>query len=244
MSTVRKSIFIGMTLLWLTAACGAQVRPTEKVADIVNATLTAIAQNNPHGITSQTANIPSSFEAQPTAIQSESLPSENAAQNNLQDPTSQIASPSDSMDVQPVAIQSQSLPSDSLAQTGNMTYFWPGNLPAGFVLSREISYAGPDGFALTFMNPSIGAIRLVGGAEADQYQYCANLENNPSEPVMVRGLEGCFPPSTGGGFAVEWNENGTHYAVGGMGLSKESTLAIAEQLEAIDLATFLARLAP
>ena len=178
------------------------------VADIVNATLTAIAQENSQGITPQTATSPSSVDEQPTTI------------------------------------PSQPLPSDPLAPTGNITYFWPQTLPEGFVLSREISYANRDGFALTFINPSIGAIDLMGGAEADQYPYCANLENNPSQSVTVRGLAGCFPPSTGGGFGVEWKENGTHYAVDGMGLAKELTLAIAEQLETIDLATFLARLAP
>jgi hypothetical protein len=178
------------------------------VADIVNATLTAIAQDNPQGITPQTASTPSSVDAQPTAI------------------------------------QSQPLPSDSPAPTGNITYFWPRTLPEGFVLSREISYANTDGFALTFINPSSGAISLLGGAEADQDQYCANYENNPSEPVSVRELEGCFPPSTGGGFTVEWKENGTYYSVGVMGISKEWTLAIAEQLESVDLSTFLERLVP
>jgi hypothetical protein len=62
--------------------------------------------------------------------------------------------------------------------------------------------------------------------------------------VTVRGLEGCFPAATGGGFAVEWKENGMHYIVGGMGVSKELALAIAGQLESINLFDFLARLAP
>jgi hypothetical protein len=209
--------FLILLLLFSLSACTFQMEvltpepstntdPT--VADIVNATLTAIAQENPQGVAPQTANTPSSVDAQPTTI------------------------------------QSQPLPSDSLAQTGNITYFWPQTLPEGFVLSRELSYANADGFALTFINPSMGAINLLGGADADQYQYCPNYENNPSELVTVRGLEGCFPPSTGGGFAVEWKENGTHYSVGVMGIAKEQALAVAEQLESIDLSIFLARLGP
>jgi len=189
-------------------ACGAQPQSTQNVTDIVNATLTAIAQNNPPVIASPTTFTPLSVQAQPTAIQSEPVPS------------------------------------NSPASTGNITYFWPLALPEGFVLSRENSHADAGGFALEFINPSSGAIYLTGGTEADQYKYCVNLENNPSEPVTVRGLEGCFSPSTGGGFGVEWKENGIHYTLGGAGVSKELALATAEQLESVNLSTFLARLVP
>jgi len=195
---MKKLLYL-LPLLLGVFACGAQVPSTPSVADIVNATLTSLAQNNPQGITPQTANTPSSIEVQPTVI------------------------------------QSQPLPSDSTAPTGNITYFWPRNLPEGFALSRETSFANSDGFALAFINPSSGAINLLGGTEVNQFQSC--------EPVTVRGLEGCFPPGTGGGSAVQWKENYTYYAVGVMSLPKELTLSIAEQLESIDLPTFLARLA-
>jgi len=189
-------------------ACGAQPQSTQNVADIVNATLTAVAQNNPQVIAPPTTFTPNSVQAQPTAIQSEPVPS------------------------------------NSPAPTGNIIYFWPRALPKGFVLSRENSRADARGFALVFINPSSGTMQLTGGTEADQYQYCANLKNNPSKPVLVRGLEGCFPPSTGGGFGVEWKENGIHYTLGGAGVSKELALATAEQLESVDLPTFLERLVP
>jgi len=192
-----KKILYLLPLLLGIFACNAQPQPTQKVTDIVNATLTAIAQNNPQVVI-----------AVPTAIQSESIPS------------------------------------NSPASTGNIAYYWPLALPQGFVLNRANSRADVGGFRLEFINPSSGSIYLTGGAESNQDRYCVNLENNPREPVMVRGWAGCFLPSTGGGFGVEWKENNIHYMLGGAGVSKEFALAMTEQLESIDLSTFLARLAP
>jgi hypothetical protein len=139
----------------------------------------------------------------------------------------------------------ESVPSDTPAPTGTITFFWPLDLPEGFIFSRENSHADADSFKLVFMDTSQGIVlRLLGGTEADQYKYCVSYENNPSEPVTVRGLEGCFPATTGSGFAVEWKENGTHYIVGGMSVSKQLALDTAEHLESIDLSTFLTRLVP
>ncbi len=206
---MKKSLYLLPLLLGI-FACAAQSSPTQDVSNIVNATLTAIAQNNPQVVAPQITLTSISVQAQPTAAQPEPIPS------------------------------------DFPAPTGNITYFWPLGLSQGFVLSRENSHADAGGFALTFIDSSSQGIvlRLLGGTEADQYKYCISYENNPSQPVMVHGLEGCFPPSTGGGFSVEWKENGTCYTVGGMGVSKELALATAEQLESIDLSTFLARLTP
>jgi hypothetical protein len=106
---------------------------------------------------------------------------------------------------------------------------------------KKILYIFPDanGFVLDFMDSNQGIdLVLRGGAEADQHKYCASYENNLSTPVTVRGLAGCFPAATGGGFAVEWRENGMHYIVGGSGISEEIALATAEQLESLDLSTF------
>jgi len=205
---MKKLLYLLPLLLGI-IACGAQPQPTQGVAEIVNATLTAIVQDYLQVIPSQPAITPAPIQVQPTAIRSE--------------PAS----------------------TDVPVSNGSMTYFWPSNLPAGFALNRENSRAGADGFVLTFMDSSQGIdLRLAGGAEADKYKYCINLENSPSEPVMVRGQEGCYPPSTGGGFGVEWKENGIHYSVGGMSVSREFALATAEQLETVDLTTFLTRLGP
>ncbi len=87
-------------------------------------------------------------------------------------------------------------------------------------------------------------LRVLGGAHAERDEYCHGQPANPATPVTVRGLDGCFPAATGAGFIVEWIENGTRYSVGGMGVSQELALATANNLETLDLVSFLARLAP
>ncbi len=201
-----KKILYLLPLLLGIFACNAQPQPTQKVTDIVNATLTAITQNNPQVVIA----LPTAFT--PGSVQ-----------------------------VQPTAMQPEPVTSNPPVSPGNIDYFWPLALPEGFALNRANSRADAGGFRLEFINPSSGSIYLTGGAEADQYGYCVN---NPSEPVTVRGWAGCFLPSTGGGFGVEWKENSIHYILGGAGTSREFALVTAEQLEVVDLSTFLARLTP
>jgi hypothetical protein len=151
------------------------------------------------------------------------------------------AAPATALIVTPTNVQP--IPSDTPALAGNMVYLWPLSVPEGFSLNPENSRADANGFQLEFRNSDQGISLVIrGGAEADRYEYCQNLEDNPSTPVTVRGLDGCIPPATGGGFTVEWKENGIHYMVGGMGISKELALSIVEQLEVIDLTTWLERL--
>lgn len=130
-------------------------------------------------------------------------------------------------------------------KVGNITYFWPLSI-AGFELRRESSQADADGFILSFDDDQgLGiSLRILGGTYAERDEYCQGQPANPATPVTVRGLEGCFPAATGAGFIVEWIENGTRYSVGGMGVSQELALATANNLEALDWAAFLARLAP
>mgnify|MGYP001216167926 CR=1 FL=1 len=130
-------------------------------------------------------------------------------------------------------------------KVGNITYFWPLSID-GFELRRENSQADADGFILSFEDAQgLGiSLRILGGTHAERDEYCQGQPANPATPVTVRGLEGCFPAATGAGFIVEWIENGTRYSVGGMGVSQELALATANNLEALDLAGFLARLAP
>jgi len=216
---MKKLLYLLPLLLGI-FACGTQPQSTRDVTDIVNGTLTAIAQNNPQMVAPQITFTPVPTQVQPIATQAASS-------------------------AQPTAAQVVPTPLDPPAPTGNMTYFWPLVLPEGFVLSRENSRADAGGFVLTFIDSNQGIVlRLLGGSEADQYKYCVSLENYPGEPVTVRGVEGCFPAATGGGFTVEWKENGTHYIVGGMGVSREFALATAGQLESLALSAFLARLVP
>lgn len=202
---MKRKLYLLLLLLGI-FACNALPQPTQNVNDIVNATLTAITQNNQQVIT-----------AEPTAFTPGSV------------------------QVQPTAMQPEPVTSNPPMSTGNITYFWPLALPEGFALNPANSSAGAGGFRLEFINPSSGSIYITGGAESDQYGYCVN---NPSGSVMVHGWAGCFLPSTGGGFGVEWKENGIHYILGGAGISKELALSTAEQLEAVDLSTFLERLTP
>lgn len=178
-------------LPWLLGilACGTQrLLPTQDVSNIVNATLTAIAQNN---------------------LQGSALP-----------PT-----------FTPVPIQE--LPTTS----SGLHYYWPTNLPEGYVLKASNSGASGSGFGVEFINPSVGTISIWGG-DSVQLAYCAA----GSTPQIVRGFDGCFPRSTGGGFSVQWKETDIPYSVGGLGLSKELALQLAEQLESLDSNTWKARL--
>lgn len=135
-------------------------------------------------------------------------------------------------------------PANIPAPAGNIPYFWPLVMPEVLVVNPENSHADGDGFAFEDIDQNQGIVlRVLGGTEADPYPYCASFKNNPSEPVNVRGLEGCFPAATGGGSSAEWTENGTHYLIGGMGVSTELALTTAEHLESIDLSTLQARLA-
>ena len=60
-----KKILYLLPLLFMILACGAQPAPTQDVSNIVNATLTAIAQNNPQVVAPQ----PTFTPTLPTAIQ-------------------------------------------------------------------------------------------------------------------------------------------------------------------------------
>ena len=70
---MKKLLYLLPLLLGI-IACGAQPQSTQNVADMVNATLTAIAQDNPQVIAPQTTFTPSSVQVQPAATQSESTP--------------------------------------------------------------------------------------------------------------------------------------------------------------------------
>jgi hypothetical protein len=65
---MKKLIYL-FPLLLGALACGMQPQPTQNVADIVNATLTAIAQNNMPSIPTQATLTPTPLQSQPTVIQ-------------------------------------------------------------------------------------------------------------------------------------------------------------------------------
>jgi hypothetical protein len=188
-----KKILILLPLLICTLACsGISFFSPQDVGNMVNATLTAIAQTNSQG-------------------------------NDIQSTITEE--------------QTQETPSINSNSSSGLHYYWPTILPEGFSLNALNSAASADGFALEFINPSIGTIAIWGG-DRFQFSYCPT----DSTPQTVRGFDGCFPPSTGGGFNVQWNEMGVPYSVGGLGLSRDLALQIAEQLESLNLITWQERL--
>jgi hypothetical protein len=64
---MRKLLYL-LPLFLCIVACGAQPQPTQNVADIVNATLTAFAQTNPQIVIPQITTPPDLVLSQPTAI--------------------------------------------------------------------------------------------------------------------------------------------------------------------------------
>ena len=65
---MKKIIYL-IPLFFSIIACAAQPQPTQNATDMVNATLTAIAQNNPQVVTPQITVTPIATQAQPTASQ-------------------------------------------------------------------------------------------------------------------------------------------------------------------------------
>jgi hypothetical protein len=136
--------------------------------------------------------------------------------------------------------QPTSTPSSVQELPSELHYYWPTTVPEGYVISTQISSASENSYNLDFINPSIGTITVAGGEYAGRYPNCVT----GSTPQVVRGFDGCFPPSTGAGFSVQWKEGEFPYTVGGLGLSRELALQIAEQLEPLDFNTWKERLLP
>ncbi len=83
-----KRILPLLPLLLMIAACGTQPAPTQDVSSMVNATLTAIAQNNPQVAAPQPTFTPISIQTQPLTTQVAPLvDSSNQAPSSSIDPT-------------------------------------------------------------------------------------------------------------------------------------------------------------
>ena len=67
---MKKILFL-LPILLVILACGAQSLPTQDVSSIVNATLTAIAQNNPQVVAPQATFTPISIQTQPVIVQAQ-----------------------------------------------------------------------------------------------------------------------------------------------------------------------------
>ncbi len=125
------------------------------------------------------------------------------------------------------------------APVSSLHYYWPTTRLEGFVVNPSESRASAAGFTLEFDNfPAGQVLRILGGEDAGQYAFCGG----DSTPHLIRGFEGCYSPSTGGGFGVEWMEDGVPYSIGGMGMSQDLTLQVAEGLEALEIDVWRGRI--
>jgi len=151
------------------------------------------------------------------------------ARNNFQESAPQP-------NLTPVSIQE--VPTAIKITSSDLHYYWPKTLPEGFALNVSNSGASDNGFALEFINPSMGSLNISGG----NYVQLVHCSATDAIPQIVKGFDGCFPQSTGGGFSIQWVEGGIPYSVGGLGLSRDSAHQIAEQLESLDMNTWQERL--
>ena len=117
-----------------------------------------------------------------------------------------------------------------------LKYYWPSFIPAQLVIQPAKSFASETSYSLRLEQPGGGQFdaTISGGAAGEP-------PPGRSQAVTVRGQRGTAF-TTGAGYTVIWNEQGQVYAVSG-GLGLRDTLAVANGLEHIDLATFRRRLA-
>jgi hypothetical protein len=117
-----------------------------------------------------------------------------------------------------------------------LRYFWPAQIPSGMVVQPAVSSASEVSFTLQLADPTGGQAFAViqGGAEA------IAPPQQGSQPITIRG-QPSVAFTTGAGYTIYWQEAGQPYAiVSGLGL--EQARALAEGLEALDLATWRERL--
>jgi hypothetical protein len=112
-----------------------------------------------------------------------------------------------------------------------LLYFWPAALSPELKFNSARTASNESGYRVEFDNPQTGAaIILRAGAEADRYPYCAGQ----TSPYPIRNVEGCSTQGTGAGAALEWQENGFHYSIGGMGSTLEALVQFSGQLTVLD----------
>ena len=116
-----------------------------------------------------------------------------------------------------------------------LKYFWPRTIPQGFQVRNDTSSATETSFTLNLTPVSGGPFfAQIGGGKGFE------APGIPGEAVTVRGQRG-MAYTTRDGFSVYWMEAGYPYMVKyGPGVS--NVVALANDLEVLDLATFRMRL--
>ena len=117
-----------------------------------------------------------------------------------------------------------------------LNYYWPSFIPQPLVVQPAKSSASETMYNLRLEQPGGGQfdVTISGGAAGE-------APGRNGQAVTVRGQRGTAF-TTGAGYTVIWSEQGQVYTVSG-GLGLRDTLAVADGLEQIDLATFRRRLA-
>jgi hypothetical protein len=123
-----------------------------------------------------------------------------------------------------------------------LLYMWPRQLPAGLAIRKDRSSADTSRFTLELYTPSnaqfTGAV--IGGPGSIAASPPAVVTERGTR-VTVRGLPATLF-TTGAGYSLFWSEADQGYAITGS-LPRDTVLALAEQLEPVDLAAWRARLA-
>lgn len=148
------------------------------------------------------------------------------------------AAPADTATPADTAVLDATVAPDT-ADAPSLTYYWPTDLPRGLVVLPFASYADARGFMVTLQNPQDRQyfMQVTGG----QASGLAEAVSSGAMRATVRGVAG-YEFSTGGGWSFHWEQGDVGYSVGGI-MGREDTLAVAEGLEAVSLATFRERLA-
>jgi hypothetical protein len=125
--------------------------------------------------------------------------------------------------------------------SGPLVYYWPSEIPVGFVISAEQSSVDDNGFVLALKSlENDGRDGMIwGGSKARLDEAC----DVTLKPGIVRGRSGYLGMGTGAGFGVAWRENGHPYVIGGIGMSSQDVQMIADTLEPVDQVTWQQRLA-
>jgi hypothetical protein len=127
-----------------------------------------------------------------------------------------------------------SFPPQPDAPQNPLMYMWPTQIPQGLRINKAASEADTNHFILELEGGQFSTTIAGGrGTIAEQIPPRGTA-------ITVRGVPATLF-TTGAGFAVFWTERGQPYMVGG-GLGRNAVLAMAESLEALDLATWRSRL--
>lgn len=105
----------------------------------------------------------------------------------------------------------------------------PGYLPLGYWL-HGVLLTPPDGVILTYGNLAAGDIVLVETPVSGQKSVGA-FTNAPVEAMTLNGQQAAWIETTAGQNSLTWEADGVSYTVGGIGLSRDEAIRIAQSLK-------------